>query len=109
DVITDNEDDEDGEDGDFESKSIWKKYQARLRSLQEVEHVCHFFMGHMYFQMRETTYGTDLADTNAMDLNRKEQDCYDQAKAIRKSVSLYAAGFLFGVHALFFINQLMSI
>jgi E3 ubiquitin-protein ligase SHPRH len=74
---------EDEEDEDNNSRL--RQYKQRLRHSLEVLHVCAFFTGTAYFQLKEKSGpAEDSPDYQA--LEREEIKCYDMAKSVRKEL-----------------------
>jgi E3 ubiquitin-protein ligase SHPRH len=75
------ENDEDDDSGEIETRLT--TYRQRLRSALEVKHICIFFLGNAYFQMKtnETTIEPDSEEFK--DWERREEAAYEEAKSIR--------------------------
>jgi len=74
-------------DNDADERRVrLRQYQQRLRSALEVQHVCAFFAGTAYFQTKDKLVnGTELS-SEFRELEEKEVECYDLAKAVRKEL-----------------------
>lgn len=58
-------------------------YRQRLRSALEVEHMCTFFVANAYYQIKTDTNLTQLNSLNYRELEKLEEENYDQAKLLR--------------------------
>ena len=82
--VEDSANDEDNDTGELETRLI--AYRQRLRSALEVKHICIFFLGNAYFQMKtnETTVQPDSEEFKAWE--RQEEGAYEEAKSIRSEL-----------------------
>jgi E3 ubiquitin-protein ligase SHPRH len=69
-------------------KARLRQYVQRLRYSLEVLHVCAFFAGTAYFQVKEKLGEPETSDHSAgfQELERKEIECYDLAKSVRREL-----------------------
>jgi E3 ubiquitin-protein ligase SHPRH len=74
--------DEAGEDEEDLDSSL-QIYRQRVRSALEVKHICIFFMANAYFQLKSDEEAVKPDSTEFQDLESKETDAYEKAKAIR--------------------------
>ena len=81
----DNSDDND-DDEEAELDPRLTTYRQRLRGALEVKHVCIFFLGNVYFQIKtdETSVQPDSEDFKAIEA--REETAYEEAKSIRSEL-----------------------
>ena len=81
-----NDDDDDDDDDTGETETRLTAYRQRLRSALEVKHICIFFLGNAYFQMKtdENTVKPDSEEFKV--LERQEEAAYEEAKSIRSEL-----------------------
>jgi len=77
---------EDFENDTDERRVRLRQYQQRLRSALEVQHVCAFFTGTAYFQTKDKLADGTEQSNEFRELEEKEVECYDLAKAVRKQL-----------------------
>jgi len=65
-----------------------RQYQQRLRSALELQHICAFFCGTAYFQLKDclAENDEDLKSSTFLELEKKETSSYDLAKLVRKEL-----------------------
>lgn len=65
-----------------------RQYQQRLRSALELQHICAFFSGTAYFQLKDylDENDADLKSSTFLELEKKETSSYDLAKLVRKEL-----------------------
>lgn len=80
---TDDEEDEEEEDG---KKGRLAIFRQRLRSALEMQHICYFFAGTAYYQVKENTDLTAPESPEYRQLEENEAKCYDAAKIVRKEL-----------------------
>jgi E3 ubiquitin-protein ligase SHPRH len=82
--VDSSETDEDDDAGEIETRLT--AYRQRLRATLEVKHICIFFLGNAYFQMKtnETTVKPDSEEFK--DWERREEEAYEEAKSIRSEL-----------------------
>jgi len=74
-------------DNDTDERKIrLRQYQQRLRSALEVQHVCAFFAGTAYFQVKDKLLDENEESAESHQLEKKEVECYDLAKAVRREL-----------------------
>ncbi|KAB8336662.1 hypothetical protein FH972_020973 [Carpinus fangiana] len=76
------------EDSDIEVETEEKNSRLttlslRLRSALELQHICTFFLATTYFQVKSDTSLTQQDSPDFHELEKKESETYDEAKAIR--------------------------
>jgi len=85
---TDSAAEADVDDDHDEGRAKLQQYQQRLRSALELQHICAFFCGTAYFQLKEKlAESEEEAKSEAfLDLEKKESSSYDLAKHVRKEL-----------------------
>jgi E3 ubiquitin-protein ligase SHPRH len=73
---------EEEEDAEEQDANILA-YRQRLRSALEVQHICIFFMGNAYYQLKTDESKTEAESTAFHALEQQETEAYDTAKKIR--------------------------
>jgi len=74
-------------DNDTDERKIrLRQYQQRLRSALEVQHVCAFFAGTAYFQVKDKLSDGNEESAEFQELEKKEVECYDLAKVVRREL-----------------------
>jgi E3 ubiquitin-protein ligase SHPRH len=61
-------------------------YRQRLRSALEVKHICIFFLGNAYFQMKSNEATVPPGSDEFQEWERKEEAAYEEAKSIRSEL-----------------------
>ena len=77
---------EDSEDGDGEPNPKLGAWRSRLRSAQEVQHICIFFMANAYYQIKTNEEVTKADSEEFNQLEQKEEAAYEDAKRIRSEL-----------------------
>ncbi|KAI5290869.1 hypothetical protein KEM54_000189 [Ascosphaera aggregata] len=85
------EDDHDDDDGGNDNiqkvqKDRLQGLHARLRSALELQHVCTFFIGNAYFQIKSNTEITKPESEEYLFLEKSETKAYEEAKQMRKEL-----------------------
>lgn len=85
---TDSAAETDVDDDHDEGRAKLRQYQQRLRSALELQHICTFFCGTAYFQLKDKLgEPEEEAKSEAfLELEKKESSSYDSAKRIRKEL-----------------------
>ena len=78
------EKDEDDDTGEIENRLT--AYRQRLRSALEVKHVCIFFLGNAYFQMKTNEIIVEPDSEEFKAWERQEEAAYEEAKSIRSEL-----------------------
>lgn len=78
----DEEDDPDGKNGDTRLTAC----QQRLRAALEVKHICIFFLGNGYFQLKSNEEKVKPDSEEFKQLETCEEDAYEEAKSIREEL-----------------------
>lgn len=76
--------DEEGED--VEKNSRIGTFRQRLRAALEVEHICMFFVGNVYYQIKADPKLTEPDSDEYKSLEKKEEEAYEAAKLMRKEI-----------------------
>lgn len=74
------------EDDQMEKNSRIGTYRQRLRAALEVEHICTFFMGNAYYQIKSDSKLTAPDSEDFKSLEKQESKAYEAAKLIRKDM-----------------------
>lgn len=82
----DNASEEDSDNDIDDARVRLRQYQQRLRSALEVQHICAFFSGTAYFQLKDRLPEDAAESERFQELERKETECYDLAKANRREL-----------------------
>ncbi|KAF2156784.1 hypothetical protein K461DRAFT_272867 [Myriangium duriaei CBS 260.36] len=83
-----------GIDDDEENSEHAKRGRLRnnLRNALELQHMCEFFVGTAYFQVKSFTEGIKEGDDRWRELEEQETLHYDNAKLVRKEILRETAG-----------------
>lgn len=94
-VESDDEDDDD-DDNDRKSGAVHRAKKraknrllgayARVRSALEVQHMCHFFIGNAFYQIKTNTDLTKPDSEEYRALEKSEAKAYEDAKQVRKEL-----------------------
>ncbi|KAJ9247520.1 SNF2 family N-terminal domain-containing protein [Paecilomyces variotii] len=77
----------DKEDGEETAKnSRIGTYRAKLRAALEVQHICTFFTGNAYYQIKTDRALTEPDSKEFKELGKLEEEAYEAAKQIRKEI-----------------------
>jgi E3 ubiquitin-protein ligase SHPRH len=76
----------DEEEGIGEIETRLTAYRQRLRSALEVKHICIFFLGNAYFQMKTNEAVVKPDSEEFKDWERREEAAYEEAKSIRSEL-----------------------
>lgn len=76
----------DDELDDTEADANLQTFRQRLRLALEIKHVCIFFMGNAYFQLKSDELKVLPESEDYHALERRETEAYDEAKAIRSEL-----------------------
>lgn len=88
-MSTVNDDDEDPEEGEDDEKELISKvvqFRLRLRAALEIQHMCKFFIANAYYQIKTDETVTKPDSEEFHDLEKLEEDNYEEAKLIRREM-----------------------
>ena len=71
------------DDVDADADAILMNYRQRLRSALEVKHICIFFIGNAYFQLKSDEGSVAPESNEFNELQNNEENAYEEAKRIR--------------------------
>lgn len=63
-------------------------YRQRLRAALEIQHICHFFIGNAYYQIKTDPKLTVLDSNKFKSFERSEEEAYEAAKLVRQEMLL---------------------
>lgn len=86
DVDTSNFDGNGEDHGDREKNSRLGTLRLRLRSALEVQHICEFFTGNAYYQIKTNPQLTEPDSEQYRKLEKAETEAYEAAKQIRREI-----------------------
>lgn len=78
--------DEESEEMEMDKNFRIGTFRQRLRAALEVEHICMFFMGNAYYQIKTDPKLTEPESEEYTSLERREVESYEAAKLIRKEI-----------------------
>ena len=61
-------------------------YRQRLRAALEIQHICYFFIGNVYYQIKTDPKLTVLDSEEFKSFERREEEAYEAAKLVRKEM-----------------------
>ena len=61
-------------------------YRQRLRAALEIQHICYFFIGNVYYQIKTDPKLTVLGSEEFKSFERREEEAYEAAKLVRKEM-----------------------
>lgn len=76
----------DEENEELDKNSRIGTFRQRLRAALEVEHICMFFTGNAYYQIKSDPKLTEPESEEFKSLEKREVDAYEAAKLIRKEI-----------------------
>lgn len=76
----------DEENEEMDKNSRIGTFRQRLRAALEVEHICMFFTGNAYYQIKTDPKITEPESEEFNSLEKREVDAYEAAKLIRKEI-----------------------
>ncbi|OJJ47445.1 hypothetical protein ASPZODRAFT_114132 [Penicilliopsis zonata CBS 506.65] len=76
----------DNENEEIDKNSRLGTFRQRLRAALEVQHICKFFIGNAYYQIKTDPKLTVPDSDEFKDLEKREADAYEAAKLIRKEM-----------------------
>ncbi|THC95931.1 hypothetical protein EYZ11_004573 [Aspergillus tanneri] len=83
-MAADPESDDEGEETDKNTRV--GAYRQRLRSALEIQHICVFFTGNAYYQIKTDPKLTTPDSEEFKSLEKREEEAYEAAKLIRKEM-----------------------